>query len=35
MEMFTAKRYDILNESIQVLLDSFRQSLEKPGKKPF
>ena len=32
MEMFAARRYDILNESIQVLLDAFRQSLEKPGK---
>jgi membrane-bound lytic murein transglycosylase D len=35
MEIFTARRYEILNESIQILLDSFRQSLEKPGKKPF
>jgi len=35
MEVFTARRYDILNESIQVLLDSFRQSLEKQSKKPF
>jgi len=35
MEIFNARRYDILNESIQVLLDSFRQSLEKQGKKPF
>jgi len=35
MELFTAKRYDILNESIQVLLDSFRQSLSAPAKKTF
>ena len=32
MELFTAKRYDILNESIQVLLNSFRQSLAAPSK---
>ena len=35
IELFSAKRYDILNESIQILLDSFRQSLDKPAKKPF
>jgi len=35
MELFTAKRYDILNESIQVMLDAFKQSLEKPVKKSF
>ena len=32
MEVFAAKRYDILNESIQVLLNSFRQSLSVPQK---
>lgn len=32
MELFTAKRYEILNESIQVLLDTFRQSLDQPVK---
>lgn len=32
MDLFAAKRYDILNESIQVLLDSFRQSLSVPAK---
>jgi len=33
MELFASKRYEILNESIQVLLDSFRQSLSAPSKK--
>jgi membrane-bound lytic murein transglycosylase D len=32
MEMFSAKRYDILNESLQVLLESFRHSLALPQK---
>ena len=32
MEVFAAKRYDILNESLQVLLNSFRQSLSVPQK---
>jgi membrane-bound lytic murein transglycosylase D len=35
MDVFIAKRYEILNESIQVLLDSFRQSLSLPVKKGF
>jgi len=30
MNLFTKKKYDILNESLQVLLDSFRFSLENP-----
>ena len=39
MEIFMAKRYDILNESLQVMLDAFKQSLStpiktQPGKKP-
>ena len=39
MELFMAKRYDILNESLQIMLDSFKQSLSTPtktqtGKKP-
>lgn len=34
MELFAVKRFDILNESIQVLLDAFRQSLESPAKTP-
>lgn len=33
MELFSAKRHDILNESIQVLLDTFRQSLNSSQKK--
>jgi len=35
MDLFTKKKYDILNESLQVLLDSFRFSLENsvPSKK--
>jgi membrane-bound lytic murein transglycosylase D len=32
MELFLAKRYDILNESIQLLLDNFKQSLSTPTK---
>jgi membrane-bound lytic murein transglycosylase D len=32
MELFMAKRYDILNESLQIMLDSFKQSLSSPAK---
>ena len=32
MEQFMAKRYDILNESLQIMLDSFKQSLSAPAK---
>ena len=32
MELFMAKRYDILNESLQIMLDSFKQSLSTPTK---
>ena len=32
MEIFMAKRYDILNESLQIMLDSFKQSLSTPTK---
>jgi membrane-bound lytic murein transglycosylase D len=32
MDMFMAKRYDILNESLQIMLDSFKQSLSTPTK---
>ena len=32
MDLFMAKRYDILNESLQVMLDSFKQSLSTPTK---
>ena len=32
MEQFMAKRYDILNESLQIMLDSFKQSLSAPTK---
>jgi membrane-bound lytic murein transglycosylase D len=32
MELFMVRRYAILNESIQVLLDAFRQSLSTPPK---
>lgn len=32
MEVFAAKRNDILNESLQMLLDNFRQSLSMPQK---
>lgn len=32
LELFLAKRYEILNESIQLLLDSFKQSLSAPAK---
>ena len=34
MELFMAKRYDILNESLQIMLDSFKQSLSVPVKNP-
>ncbi|HET6769530.1 MAG TPA: lytic transglycosylase domain-containing protein [Chitinophagaceae bacterium] len=34
MDLFIAKRYDILNESLQIMLDSFKQSLSTPAKKP-
>jgi len=32
MDLFSARRQDILNESIRVLLDNFRQSLSVPAK---
>ena len=32
MDLFMAKRYDILNESLQIMLDSFKQSLSAPTK---
>jgi membrane-bound lytic murein transglycosylase D len=32
MELFMSKRYDILNESLQIMLDSFKQSLSAPAK---
>jgi len=32
MEMFMANRYDILNESLQIMLDAFKQSLSTPTK---
>ncbi len=34
MDIFVAKRYDILNESIQIMLDNFRQSISTPSKTP-
>ena len=34
MDLFMAKRYDILNESLQIMLDSFKQSLSTPAKTP-
>jgi len=34
MELFMTKRYDILNESLQIMLDSFKQSLSAPTKTP-
>jgi membrane-bound lytic murein transglycosylase D len=34
MDLFMAKRYDILNESLQLMLDSFKQSLSSPVKNP-
>jgi len=33
MDLFMTKRYDILNESLQIMLDSFKQSLSTPAKK--
>jgi membrane-bound lytic murein transglycosylase D len=32
MEVFMAKRYDILNESLQIMLDNFKQSISTPTK---
>jgi membrane-bound lytic murein transglycosylase D len=32
MDLFMAKRYDILNESLQIMLDNFKQSLSTPTK---
>ena len=32
MDVFMSKRYDILNESLQIMLDSFKQSLSTPTK---
>ena len=32
MDIFMAKRYDILNESLQIMLDAFKQSLSTPAK---
>lgn len=32
MELFMAKRYDILNESLQIMLDNFKQSISTPAK---
>jgi membrane-bound lytic murein transglycosylase D len=32
MDIFLAKRYDILNESLQIMIDSFKQSLSTPTK---
>jgi membrane-bound lytic murein transglycosylase D len=32
MELFMAKRYDILNESLQIMLDNFKQSISTPTK---
>src|SRR4030095_13562581 len=32
MESFMAKRYDILNESLQIMLDNFKQSISTPTK---
>ena len=32
IDLFMAKRYDILNESLQIMLDSFKQSLSTPAK---
>lgn len=32
MDVFMAKRYDILNESIQIMLDNFKQSITTPAK---
>ncbi len=32
MDLFMAKRYDILNESLQIMLDNFKQSISTPAK---
>jgi membrane-bound lytic murein transglycosylase D len=32
MDLFMAKRYDILNESLQLMLDNFKQSISAPVK---
>ncbi len=32
MDIFLARRYDILNESIQIMLDNFRQSISTPTR---
>lgn len=32
MDLFMAKRYDILNESLQIMLDNFKQSISTPSK---
>lgn len=32
MDIFMSKRYDILNESLQLMLDSFKQSISTPAK---
>lgn len=32
MDLFMAKRYDILNESLQIMLDNFKQSISTPTK---
>ncbi len=32
MELFMAKRYDILNESLQIMLNNFKQSISTPAK---
>jgi membrane-bound lytic murein transglycosylase D len=32
MELFMAKRYDILNESLQIMLDNFKNSISTPAK---
>ena len=32
MELFMSKRYEILNESLQVMLDNFKQSISTPAK---
>ena len=32
MQVFMARRYDILNESLQIMLDAFKQSMSTPAK---
>jgi membrane-bound lytic murein transglycosylase D len=34
MDLFSVRRYEILNESLQVLLDSFKNSRNVPAKMP-